>query len=479
MFEITNTLSTAFVIAHWLIVIAVSLRVMSRRLPVGVSLAWLAVVYSVPFGGAAAYLVLSGQRLNDSWRKRHNAAELAAEPMLRAARDCAHAVTLPSGSAGQLLSREVMGTLGVAALASNSLTLLSESSSFFDALITDIDAAEETCRFAFYIWQDGGRSDDVVAAIIRAHARGVRCRVLVDAYGSRAFLKRGGRVLLAEAGVEVVAALPTSFRRRFDIRYHRKNVVIDDCIAFTGSQNLVDPRFFKQAAGVGRWVDAMVRMEGPAVSLLARLFEVDWSAEAERPFETATIHAARSAAPGSVIQVVPSGPAPLPDVIRRLTLTAIYSARRTLTITTPYFVPDDAVLTALRSAASAGVAVTLIVPAENDSFLVRHASASAYEDVLSAGVRIYEYSGGLLHTKSLVVDEEVTLFGSVNLDMRSFWLDFEISLFIYGAAFAKEMTALQEQYIERSTELDAETWRSRPERNRILENAARLVGPLL
>ncbi len=479
MIDSTNTLSTVFLVAHWLIVIAVSLRVMSRRLPVGTSLAWLAVVYSVPFGGAAAYLVLSGQRLDDRWRKRHTAAERASEPMLRAARDCVHAVALPAGSTGQLLSREVTGTLEVAALSSNSLALLSESGSFFDALIADIDAAEESGRFAFYIWQDGGRSDDVVAAVLRAQGRGVRCRVLVDAYGSRAFLKGGARARLADAGVDVVAALPTSLRRRLDIRYHRKNVVIDDRVAYTGSQNLVDPRFFKQAAGVGRWVDAMVRMEGPAVSLLARLFEVDWAADAKSSFETTTIHAAHGAAPGSVVQVVPSGPAPLPDVIRRLTLTAIYSAQRTLTITTPYFVPDDAVLTALRSAAAAGIVVTLIVPAENDSFLVRHASASSYEDVLTSGIRIYEYSGGLLHTKSLVVDGEVTLFGSVNLDMRSFWLDFEISLFIYDKGFAQEMMTLQQQYIERSIALDAEAWRSRPERNRLLENAARLVGPLL
>lgn len=479
MIETTNTLSTVLLVAHWLIVIAVSLRVMSRRMPVGASLAWLAVVYSVPFGGAAAYLVLSGQRLDDRWRKRHSAAERAAEPMLRATRDCAHAVTLPAGSTGRLLSREVMGTLEVPALASNSLALLSDSSSFFDALIADIDAAEESCRFAFYIWQDGGRADDVVAAVIRAHGRGVRCRVLVDAYGSRSFLTRGASARLTDTGVHVVAALPTSFRRRFDIRYHRKNVVIDDRVAYTGSQNLVDPRFFKQAAGVGRWVDAMVRMEGPAVSLLARLFEVDWAADAKRPFEAAAIQQARSAGPGAVIQVVPSGPAPLPDVIRRLTLTAIYSAQRTLTLTTPYFVPDDAVLTALRSAAAAGIAVTLIVPAENDSFLVRHASASAYEEVLTSGIRIYEYTGGLLHTKSLVVDDEVTLFGSVNLDMRSFWLDFEISLFIYDEGFAKEMTALQQKYIEHSTQLDADSWRLRPERNRLLENAARLVGPLL
>lgn len=479
MSESSTFLSTAILAAHWLIVLAVSLRIINRRMPVGVSLAWLSIVYAVPFGGAAAYLVLGGKQLDNGWIARHSAAERSAEETMSDARKSRHAVSVPAGNPGQLLWRETMGTLGTPALAGNRLRMLTDFESVFDALIADIDAAQVSCRLAFYIWHDGGRTQDVETALIRAHARGVRCRVLVDAFGSSPFLKRGGSARLLAAGVEVVAALPSSFLRRADIRYHRKNVVIDDHIAYTGSQNLVDPRYFKQNAGVGKWVDAMVRMEGPAVSLQAHLFEVDWAADSHHPCEPTAMVEEPSFTPGVVVQVVPSGPAPVPDVIRRLTLTAIYAARRTLTITTPYFVPDDAVLTALQSAAWAGVQVTLIVPAMNDSFLVHHASASIYENVLAAGVRIFQHRGGLLHTKSIVVDGVVTLFGSVNLDMRSFWLDFEISLFIYDEAFAEEMHALQREYMQSSTQLDSESWRLHPHRNRLFENAARLIGPLL
>ena len=475
----SHVLSTAILVAHWLIVVALSLRVLHRKLPVGVSLAWLAVVYAVPFVGAAAYLMLGGKRLDVGWRERQAAAEREAAPALRALREAGSAVELPAGSVGEPLWRETLGVLGTPALGGNRLQLLDEFGRVFDALVADIEAARTSCRLAFYIWQDGGRSDEVLAAILSAQARGVRCRVLVDAMGSAAFLSGTGCARLRDAGVAVVAALPRSFVRRADLRYHRKSVVIDDRVAYTGSQNLVDPRFFKREAGVGQWVDAMVRLEGPAVALIARQFEVDWAVDAMRPFEEAATAAEGVATSGAVIQVVPSGPTPYPDVIRQLTLTAIYAARRTLTITTPYFVPDDAVLTALRSAANAGVTVTVIVPAKNDSVLVRFASAATYEEVLAAGIRIALYEGGLLHTKSLVVDGALSLFGSVNLDMRSFWLDFEVSLFIYDEAFAAELGALQERYIQNSVTLDAAAWRSRPGRHRLLENAARLVGPLL
>jgi len=148
-------------------------------------------------------------------------------------------------------------------------------------------------------------------------------------------------------------------------------------------------------------------------------------------------------------------------------------------LTTPYFVPDEAVLTALCSASLSGVKVTLIVPAKNDSVLVRYAGTAYFDDLLEAGARIALFQGGLLHTKSMVVDGEVSLFGSVNLDMRSFWLDFEDSLFVYGSEFADLITGLQQDYLKHSDFVDADTWHNRPARRRFMENAARLIGPLL
>jgi cardiolipin synthase len=177
--------------------------------------------------------------------------------------------------------------------------------------------------------------------------------------------------------------------------------------------------------------------------------------------------------------VVPSGPGFKPDAIRQLLLSAIYCARRELVITTPYFVPDDTIHTALISAAHRGVEVILVVPSKVDSRLAHYASRSLYDDLLSAGVRIAGFKKGLLHTKSITVDREFSVFGSVNLDMRSLWLDFEISLFVYDPDFTDRVRAMQTKYIKNSEIMDLVEWEKRPSIHRFIENAAHLVGPLL
>jgi cardiolipin synthase len=230
---------------------------------------------------------------------------------------------------------------------------------------------------------------------------------------------------------------------------------------------------------VGEWVDAVVRIEGPAVSQLGTMFEVDWSLETGTPFAPPAPTDTDAASEGALVQVVASGPTPRPDVVRQLLLTSIYAARQRLTITTPYFVPDDAVATALASAALAGVEVTLVVPERNDSFLVRYASAANFDDLLAAGVRIALYGGGLLHTKSMVVDGDVTLFGSVNMDMRSLRLNFEDSIIVYDPDFASEILGLQDYYLRSSRLLTASAWQARLRKTRLLEDAVRLAGPLL
>jgi len=158
---------------------------------------------------------------------------------------------------------------------------------------------------------------------------------------------------------------------------------------------------------------------------------------------------------------------------------SIYSARQEIVMTTPYFVPDDAVTTALLTAAERGVRVTIIVPERNDSRLVHYTCRSYFDGMLAAGIQIFGFKGGLLHTKSVVVDREIALFGSVNLDVRSFWLDFEVTLGVYDPDFAGRLLALQDTYIQDSTSVDQQTREQRPNKERFLENLARLASPLL
>ncbi len=465
---------------------ALSVRVITRRLPVGVTLAWLAVILIFPFAGSFLYLVVGEYRLgrhralrapeiHQIWRER--LAELAAHYPV-------HDSALGVGAAE--IARLAQSALGAPAQGGNHLELLEGADAVFTALIGDINRATRTCHLETYIWSPDGRADDVVAAVIRAARRGVVCRVLVDAFGSAEFLRSSLVRDLRDAGVQVHAALPGGPLRllfvRVDLRLHRKLAILDGEIAYTGSMNFADPRYFKQNAGVGQWVDAMTRVRGPAVAALSLVFLSDWALETggasdilRKSDEVATLADRGSAA----VQVLPSGPDALVEAIEQVILMAIYAARQELVLTTPYFVPSEALRTALVSAAGRGVQVMLIVPARVDSLLVRFASRAHQADLLAAGVRIARYRDGLLHTKSITVDGQVSLFGSLNLDPRSFRLDFEITLAIYDADFTAKLRQLQQAYLDRSLQLDLATCRARSTVMRFLEDTARLAGPLL
>jgi cardiolipin synthase len=266
------------------------------------------------------------------------------------------------------------------------------------------------------------------------------------------------------------------------MRQHRKIVVVDSSVAWTGSMNLVDPRYFKQDSGVGEWVDAMVRIEGTAVNPLAATLIGDWILETGEPMQTLIDSAGLGAAHpvGTAnVQVVPSGPGETGDGLLQMLLGLINAAQRELVLTTPYLVPDDAMIVALRGAAGRGVQVTLIVPEKIDSFLTRYASRSYYYDLLEVGVVIQLYRGGLLHTKSISADRTMSMFGTVNLDMRSLWLNYEVALFIYQSEFADALHTLQQTYIAQSVRLEPVAWAARPFRERLLENTLRLFSPLL
>ncbi|MEO6597598.1 MAG: cardiolipin synthase, partial [Planctomycetota bacterium] len=304
-----------------------------------------------------------------------------------------------------------------------------------------------------------------------------------------AWLRSAQPARLEAAGVRIVAAMPTgpwrAVFRRNDLRNHRKIVVVDGEVAYTGSMNLVDPRFFRRGAGVGEWIDAMVRMRGPAVEALHGVLLSDWFLETGASIEDLLAAGGMREGPrrgGANVQVLPSGPSGpsgTGDAILQMLLLLFYAARRRIVITTPYFVPDEAMLRAIRSAAARGVEVTLIVPAKVDSLLVRYASRSYYEDLMAVGVQIQCYRGGLLHTKSVVVDEQISMFGTANLDVRSLWLNYEVSLFVYDAEFGACVHALQQGYLRQCAPVDPAAWRRRALPQRLVENLARLFSPLL
>lgn len=475
-----------FFFAHLLLQIALAFRVIMRRRGVGESLSWILVIFVFPVVGILAYLLLGELRLGH--RRLRRLLELF-PPISAWLEETARRLPVnwsPLGVECQPLSQLAQRTLGLPTQPGNQLELIDQWQEVFRRLIEDIDEAQETCHLVFYIWHLGGTVDEVAEALTRASSRGVVCRVLVDAMGSRAFLRSKLAERLRKAGILLQAALPGGLLRmpfvRFDLRMHRKIVVIDGKVAYTGSLNLVDPRYFKVESGVGQWVDAMVRVEGPAVESLAVTFLADWYVETESTLEELRETGGVVEQPSRgdcAVQVLPSGPAYRSEAIEDVLLMAVYSARRELVMTTPYFVPSESLRIALGSAARRGVKVILIVPAKVDSVLVRYASQAFKDDLLRAGVRIANFDGGLLHTKSVSIDGEMSLFGSLNLDPRSMRLNFEISLAVYNNDFAEQLRALQQKYIDCSELMDLETWDKRPSTQRFAENCARLFGPLL
>ena len=302
----------------------------------------------------------------------------------------------------------------------------------------------------FYIYLDDQTGRQVGQALIRAAERGVACRVLVDGIGSRPFLSSRLRSTLEQGGVKVQAALPVSawgaLVSRFDHRNHRKIVVIDGLVAWTGSQNLADAGFAPKAR-YAPWVDLMVRLEGPVVHDLQRIFVEDWLLDHGEHVTELLTPRPRPFEGGVVLQVLPSGPDAKTEAMKEVSLLAFLETDRELVLTTPYFVPDDATAAAIYAIARSGVRTVMIVPERNDSRLVGFASRSYYDRLLDAGVEIYEYRGGLLHAKTFCFDGHLSIVATANLDRRSFELNYEVSIVAFDPDFTAELRALQERYL--------------------------------
>ncbi len=491
------TLYSALVLlADFFIRIGLSVRVIMRKRPYGVSLAWLVVVLVIPFLGGFLYLLLGENRLPERRKERAKTSYNTYLSWLKTLQ----ARTPVSWNKLNLecfpLHRQAETLVGIPTMAGNNLTLITHPEEILSTITEAILNATSTCHLQFYIWQEGGRVDKVAEALFKAAARGVTCRILLDSIGSRDFLKSRTAVVMRKAGIKIQESLPAGIINalfsRMDIRNHRKLVVIDGQIAFTGSQNMVDPEVFKINAGVGNWVDVMVKVEGPVVECIAGTFISDWVLDTDtdhfhselllKDIETAgkSIDVRTNPVAGeSAIQLVPSGPGLVPDAIHNLLLTTIYAARRELIMTTPYFIPDEPLLVALKAAAQRGVTVKIIIPLNNDSLLVKYASRARYQELAESGVQIFLFYGGLLHSKTITVDHDFSLFGSVNLDMRSFWLNFEATLFVYCKSFTEKLLAIQQEYLDQSIELDIEAFSQRGSWEKFKENSVLLVSPLL
>jgi cardiolipin synthase len=320
--------------------------------------------------------------------------------------------------------------------------------------------------------------------VMRAAARGVTCRVMVDDLGSRSPIKSELWTRMGQAGVKLGRALQIGnpllrvLTGRIDLRNHRKITVIDNRITYCGSQNCVDPEFLVKAK-YAPWVDAVIRFTGPVVRQNQHLFATNRMTESGEDIGHLLTEPLAAPEPGFAAQVIASGPTAYPAAAPEMFASLMFNARRELIVTTPYYVPVDSLQAALRAAANRGVDTTIIFPARNDDFAVKAASQSYYEDLLRAGVKIFEYHPGLLHAKTVTVDGEITLIGSANMDRRSFDLNYENNILLCDAAMTAAVRDRQMSYLADSRPVMQETVLNWSWRTRLWNNALAVVGPVL
>ena len=443
------------------------------------ALAWILLILLLPVIGAACFLLFGDVRTGSPRRRRHR--EIVTRVHAAAARfPCpGRAAELPDtyrpiANLGYLVGESEPR-------AGNQLELHADTERFIAALLADFDAASHHCHLLSYIYlaDESGRA--VASGLLRAAARGVSCRLLVDAAGSRPFLRSALRRELERGGVRVIAALPRSLyigAARIDLRNHRKIAVVDGRAAWTGSHNIAAASFALKPR-FAPWVDATVRVEGPAVRDLQELFVQDWYMETGETLEECLALEPPLHASGIAVQVIGTGPGSRHEAVVRLIQAAFHLAREELILTTPYFVPDEGTLDALLTAAERGVRTVLVVPERNDSRLVGAASRSQYEPLLESGVEIHEFTRGLLHAKTITVDRSLALVTTANLDRRSFELNYEASLVVFDSDFASRLRFLQRSYIDASRSIDPRAWSRRGWARKIAQNAAGVFAPIL
>lgn len=523
-----------FLIRLWLVV-----RVIQQQRRQSAAIAWIAVLFALPVVGIIGYMLFGEINIGHQYRKR----SLMAQKLLRDFANAQHInfneISKNLDTEARQLSNIALLKTGLGVYDHHTLTLMTDADHIFASLLADIRAANTIILLEFYIVSPQGRVIELLEALMAATQRGVSVHLLADSVGSHTFFRSSWVKKLKAAGVFVHESLPVglfkTIVKRIDIRNHRKLAIFDSCYGYTGSFNLIDPDFFKQDAHVGKWIDVMIRVESHdtvnSVKAMALVTTTDISAETNANFsnlekivnrftkslyiDTSKLHHhklqrvanARGAGQNAntrvaqppllkilplqsslqaypsvsqvSLQLIPSAPELTGHVIYETLVCAIFAAKKQVVITTPYFVPDDALLLAMTTAAKRGVKVILNVPKKVDSLLVQFASQAYFDPLLSAGVQIYLFNAGLLHAKILCVDDDYCLFGTVNMDMRSFYLNMEVSMAIYNRTMTQQILTCQHEYLQQSEPLQRDRWQQRSFGAKFLDNAIRLFSPLL
>ncbi|CAL8979245.1 Major cardiolipin synthase ClsA [Propionicimonas sp. T2.31MG-18] len=464
--------------------IAAIIVVPRRRRPTA-AMAWLLAIYFIPWIGVFLFLMIGSPRLPRARRRKQD--EINA--YIRDAtlhRELGNPGTdAPDWFSSLVTLNRNLGALPLSG--GNAARLYPGYEDSIEAMAEAVRGASIYVHVEFYILQADATTEVFFQALEDAAARGVTVRVLLDHWANRSKpYYRQTRRRLDAMGAAWHLMLPVQPLKgkyqRPDLRNHRKLLVVDGRVAFTGSQNLTDSTY-NLPVNIRRglhWVDLMVRVEGPVVSGVNAVFLGDWYSETDEVLVEALGPAGSVECPGTLeAQIVPSGPGFEFQNNLKLFMGLLYAAQERIIIVSPYFIPDEGLLLAITTACQRGLRVELFVSEEGDQAMVYHAQRSYYEDLLRAGVRIWMYERPfILHSKSMTIDDHVAIIGSSNMDMRSFGLNQEISMLVRGEEFVTQLRAVEDDYRAASRELTLEEWLRQPLRSTVLDNLARLTSAL-
>lgn len=439
------------------------------------SLAWVMVLTLLPVLGIVIYLFFGRNLKNTRMISRRDRRRLRKAEKHRPVDLSAQGLSEPTMQMA-ILARSLNNALYYAG---NDITIFTDGSAKFAALERDLRAAEQYINLQYYIFDDGRVGRRIRDILIEKARAGVTVRVIYDHVGSintpNSFFRE-----MSDAGVQVYPFFRVTFKflsSRLNWRNHRKLVVIDGKTGYIGGMNIAD-RYVDGGKRFREWHDSHLRITGSAVASLQYSFAVDWNFMG-RPLIQEPVQV--PAVPAGTIgaQLITSGPTSRWSNVEFMFHKAIAGALKRIYIQTPYFLPTDGLLKALQAASLAHVDVRIMIPRESDSKLLKYASFSYIQECLQAGIKIYLYDPGMLHSKNIIIDEELTSVGSTNFDFRSFEHNFEANLFIYSRDFNERMTDHFFMDLRRSTRVLASQWAKRPRSHRFLESVTRLLAPVL
>ncbi len=464
-------------IIGWAIPVIMLPVIASRHLPTA-AIAWLIFLFFQPWLGLTAYLLFGENRVIRRLAKSY-CQRITEIRSAHPAQSGVSRLLYPPIRTDARLDRITERLSCLPAAAGNSVEVLDDGFDVIDRMLEDIDSSVNHVHLLFYIFQDDILGRRVAEALGRAAARGVRVRLVVDAFGSRSLARELGQ-WMRERGVEFHDLMSVNpFRRhhtRLDLRNHRKLLVVDGKIAYTGSQNIEFKDYDSDRADA--WHDIMVRITGPVVSQFQMVFVEDWYLSSGEMLEGDELFPTQDRVGDIPVQVIPTGPTNPNTTLRDILIALISSAREEIIITSPYFIPDEPFRVALYLAGLRGTRIDLLIPRHTDHPVLGAVARAYITSLVDSGMNIH-FHRGLLHSKTMTVDNSISVIGTANFDRRSFFLHSELSLILYGHEVTERLRARQVRYIAQSDPLDPPRWRRRSPFKRTRDDILKILSPIL